>query len=73
MASRREDKLIRTIQAKADDGRVFEIREIQEYLIDDGDRIPNLKRFEQSNGKGVNLLPNGDFELVTIGVIATPV
>lgn len=73
MASRREDKLLRTIQVKAPDGRIFEIREIQEYLVNGSERLASLKRYEHSGGKGANLLESGDFDLVTIDVLAKPV
>jgi hypothetical protein len=70
--TKREDKLVKVHRARAADGREFDIQEIQEYLISEGDRIPGYKRF-QYNGRGVNLLGNGDFELVTLGVTASPI
>ncbi|MDC3739657.1 hypothetical protein [Pseudomonas syringae] len=73
MASRREDKLLRTIQTKAPDGRIFEIREIQEYLINGAERLASFKRYEHSGGAGANLLENGDFDLVTIDVVVRPI
>ena len=73
MASRREDRLLRTIKTKSPDGRTFDIREIQEYLINGTERLAGLKRYEHSGGRGANILPNGDFDLVTIELIVTPV
>jgi hypothetical protein len=71
--TRRQDVLIATHQVRSPDGREFEVQEIQEYLLSGGDRIPSFKRYQQPNGRGVNLLKNGDFELVSIGVTASPI
>jgi len=68
-----EEKLVKVHKARSADGQEFDIQEIQEYLISGSDKLPGYKRFQQTNGRGVNRLDNGDFELVTIGVVASPV
>ena len=71
--TKREDKLVKVHRARSADGQEFDIQEIQEYLISGSDRLAGYKRFQQANGRGVNRLENGDFELITIGVVASPV
>lgn len=71
--TKHEDKLLKVHRARSADGQEFDIQEIQEYLISGSDRLPGYKRFQQANGRAVNRLDNGDFELVTIGVVASPI
>lgn len=69
MASRREETREEAFTAKDAAGKEYTIVRIQEWIIDfEGDRIPNMQRYELSSGEQVNPGENGTFEIVSLGV-----
>ena len=68
------DKVIATHRMKADDGTIYEVDEIQEYISSrphsGGERwIPSLKRLELTDGSHVNHIDDDTFEIVSTGEI----
>lgn len=68
------EKVIATHRMKADDGTIYEVDEIQEYvssrpLSGGASWIPGMIRLEMSDGSHVNHIDDDTFEIVATGEI----
>jgi len=67
------EKVIATHRMRADDGTVYEVDEIQEYIdassFDGEAWIEGLKRLELEDGSKVNHIDDDTFKIVATGTI----
>lgn len=70
MSSRREE-VVRRFRTKDDDGDAHQLTEYQEYIIDQGDRVPGYRRIADELGRPVNALGDGRYEITGLNIIVT--
>ncbi len=73
MSSRLNDTLIRIIKTRSSEGENHDIYEIQEWRGFADRPIKGYKRCQLGNGDAVNVIGDGKYELITIGVITVEI